>query len=93
MAVPGLVGCNRHAAISFAPCGHSQRRLECGGVAQVLLPEAAATYGRMSLGAYLARRGYSEAFKRSYLLPMCAAVWSVPNAQVARLLCSRMHCT
>ncbi|KAK9821949.1 hypothetical protein WJX81_001503 [Elliptochloris bilobata] len=49
---------------------------------KVLRPEAAATYGSMSLGAYLIRHGYSEAFKRSYLLPMCAAVWSVPNVQV-----------
>ena len=80
-------------AISFVPCGQLQRRLKCGGIAQVLLPEAAATYGRMSLGAYLARHGYSETFKRNYLLPMCAAVWSVPNAQVGRLLCSCMHCT
>ena len=56
--------------------------IECIGLPQVLQPAAAATYGRMSLGAYLARHGYSEAFKRNYLLPMCAAVWSVPNAQV-----------
>lgn len=49
---------------------------------QVLRPDAAAAYGAMSLGTYLERHGYSEAFKRNYLLPMCAAVWSVPNAQV-----------
>ena len=49
---------------------------------QVLKPELAHEYGSMSLGEYVQREGYSEAFIRSYLLPMCAAVWSVPNAQV-----------
>ena len=49
---------------------------------QVLKPELAHEYGSMSLGEYVRREGYSEAFIRSYLLPMCAAVWSVPNAQV-----------
>ena len=49
---------------------------------QVLKPEVAHEYGSMSLREYVRREGYSEAFIRSYLLPMCAAVWSVPNAQV-----------
>ena len=73
---------------------------------QVLRPDAAAAYGAMSLGAYLERHRYSEAFKRNYLLPMCAAVWSVPNAQVGPeavtvicgssgwlYVCARGHCT
>ncbi len=30
----------------------------------------------LSLGAYLASRGYGTAFRRHYLLPMAAAIWS-----------------
>lgn len=29
-----------------------------------------------SIGAYLERKGYSDAFRDDYLLPMTAAVWS-----------------
>lgn len=79
--------------ISFLPLLSTTAASECGGMPQVLLPGAAATYARMSLAAYLARHRYSETFRRNYLLPMCAAVWSVPNAQVGQLLCSWMHCT
>ena len=50
---------------------------------QVLKPELAWKYGAMSLGEYVRQQGYSQAFNRDYLLPMCAAVWSVPNAQVS----------
>ena len=49
---------------------------------QVLRPEAAAKYERMSLGQYLKEGGFSAVFTSHYLLPMCAAVWSVPSAQV-----------
>ena len=49
---------------------------------QVLKPELAKVYGSMSLGEYVQQQGYSQAFISNYLLPMCAAVWSVPNAQV-----------
>ena len=31
-----------------------------------------------TLGAYLERHGYSEAFARDHLLPMAAAIWSTP---------------
>jgi predicted NAD/FAD-binding protein len=37
----------------------------------------------MTMGEYLKYRGYSNTFLRNYVLPMCAAVWSVPEAQVA----------
>lgn len=33
----------------------------------------------MKLGEYLKLRGYGQAFRDEYLLPMTAAVWSVPN--------------
>ncbi|NOT82434.1 MAG: FAD-dependent oxidoreductase, partial [Gallionella sp.] len=33
----------------------------------------------LSLGEYLARERYSEAFKQWYLLPMAAAIWSCPT--------------
>lgn len=36
----------------------------------------------MSTGEYLRLRRYSQAFVRHYFLPMCAAVWSVPESQV-----------
>ena len=49
---------------------------------QVLLPKNAATYQDMTLGEYLRRNRYSTAFTEHYVLPMCAAVWSVPNSQV-----------
>ncbi|KAK9818144.1 hypothetical protein WJX72_007777 [[Myrmecia] bisecta] len=48
----------------------------------VLKPEVADTYAQMTLGEYLAKHRYSESFRDNYVLPMCAAVWSVPNAQV-----------
>ena len=37
-------------------------------------------YRDVSLGQYLARHSFSDAFATTYLLPMCAAIWSVPNA-------------
>lgn len=49
---------------------------------KVLDPSAHHVYRDMTLGQYLAREKYSTAFQRHYVLPMCAAVWSVPNAQV-----------
>ena len=48
----------------------------------MLKPETAAEYRHMTLGKYLEKGGYSRAFISNYLLPMCAAVWSVPNNQV-----------
>ena len=48
----------------------------------MLKPESAVEYQRMTLGEYLKKGGYSRAFIQNYLLPMCAAVWSVPNNQV-----------
>jgi len=38
-------------------------------------------YDNMDLGGYLKKHGYSRAFSYNYLLPMCAAVWSVSNKQ------------
>ena len=48
---------------------------------QVLRPENEARYAGMSMGDYLEENKYSRAFRAHYLLPMCAAVWSVPNSQ------------
>lgn len=36
----------------------------------------------MSMGQYLQLQGYSQGFINNYVVPMCAAVWSVPKAQV-----------
>ena len=35
-----------------------------------------------TLGAYLTRHGYSAAFAEDHLLPMAAAIWSAPSAEV-----------
>ncbi len=51
---------------------------------QVLEPANAHKYAAMTLGKYLDSNGYSTAFKVNYVLPMCAAVWSVPTNQVRR---------
>ncbi len=37
----------------------------------------------LSLGAYLAARGYGAGFVRDHLLPMAAAIWSAPAARIA----------
>lgn len=50
---------------------------------QVLDPEQTHVYRDMTLDHYLDSKGYSEGFKYNYVLPMCAAVWSVPNATVS----------
>lgn len=51
-----------------------------------LILEARATkmYDKMSLGEYLSQNKYSESFINNYILPMCAAVWSVPALEVLR---------
>lgn len=36
----------------------------------------------LSLGAYLTREGYSEAFVTRHILPMAAAIWSTPSRDV-----------
>lgn len=36
----------------------------------------------LSLGEYLEREGYSEAFRDDHLLPMAAAIWSSPASQL-----------
>lgn len=49
---------------------------------QVLEPSNAHVYREMTLGHYLKQNGYSHGFIYNYVVPMCAAVWSVPTAQV-----------
>ncbi len=36
----------------------------------------------LTLGAYLARAGYSDAFVSRHILPMAAAIWSTPSCDV-----------
>lgn len=54
-------------------------------------------YRDMTLGEYLTRHRYSSGFMHNYVVPMSAAVWSVPNTQVGlapvalRLLLLRKH--
>lgn len=54
---------------------------------EVLAPGSEAQYGGMTLGQYLSLRRYGTAFRDYYVAPMCAAVWSVPNAQVRAAAC------
>ena len=68
-----------------AYCAFWLARADAGEM-QVLKPEMAKTHGSMSLGEYVQQQGYSQAFISNYLLPMCAAVWSVPNSQVTHIL-------
>ncbi|WVW81400.1 hypothetical protein I302_103392 [Kwoniella bestiolae CBS 10118] len=37
----------------------------------------------LSIGEYLDRQGYSQAFKEDYLLPLTAGIWSIPPEKVA----------
>lgn len=36
----------------------------------------------LSLGDYLDKEGYGDSFRNNYLLPMAAAIWSCPTAQM-----------
>ncbi|WP_114009697.1 NAD(P)/FAD-dependent oxidoreductase [Cohaesibacter intestini] len=38
----------------------------------------------VTLGAYLSEKGYSEVFIREHLMPMGAAIWSVPSEQMLK---------
>ena len=40
------------------------------------------TLGALTLGEFLRRFNFSERFKRQYVFPMVAAIWSAPDAQV-----------
>lgn len=44
----------------------------------VLKSENNSKYQNMTLNEYITEGNYSQMFKERYLLPMCAAVWSVP---------------
>lgn len=66
----------RAAAIAATHC--SSRR--AGRLSAFSLP--CPQFARMTLGQYLTLRNYSAGFRDHYVAPMCAAVWSVPNAQV-----------
>lgn len=38
--------------------------------------------GHSTIGDYLKRRGFSQAFRENYLVPVAAAIWSTPRAQM-----------
>lgn len=44
--------------------------------------------GGLTLGEFLDRHGYGEAFRRWYLLPMAAAIWSCPAATMLAYPCA-----
>jgi predicted NAD/FAD-binding protein len=45
-------------------------------------PRHLGRFDDMSIGEWLSRRGYGEAFLHYHLLPMAAAIWSAPAAQL-----------
>lgn len=49
---------------------------------RVLDPGSSSKYAKVTLGEYLITHKYSKPFIDKYVLPMCAAVWSVPSSQV-----------
>ncbi|KAF5839621.1 cyclopropane fatty acid synthase [Dunaliella salina] len=49
---------------------------------RVLEPSENHKFRDMKMGQYLQQEGYSQGFINNYVVPMCAAVWSVPKAQV-----------
>ena len=51
-------------------CHHAPRALAAGAT------------GAMTLGAFLDHAGYGAAFRDEYLLPLAAALWSVPPAAI-----------
>jgi cyclopropane-fatty-acyl-phospholipid synthase len=56
--------------------------LRFGKEAPRVLEHGATNYSGMTLGAYLTKHKYSKSFIDNYILPMCAAVWSVPSSTV-----------
>ncbi len=38
--------------------------------------------GRMTIGDYLVKRGFSSGFRDNYLIPMAAAIWSTPRIEM-----------
>ncbi len=44
--------------------------------------------GGLTLGGFLDRHGYGDAFRRWYLLPMAAAIWSCPTATMLAYPCT-----
>eukprot|EP00210_Caulerpa_lentillifera_P009285 g8850.t1 len=49
---------------------------------EVVDPKRGTEFSEMTLDQYLLLRNYSDYFKKYYLLPMCAAIWSVPLSTV-----------
>ncbi len=74
----GVVSCGKHTHI---PNTHPHHALPHSS--QVLEPSQSHVYRDMTLGEYLTQQRYSLYFIKYYVVPMCAAVWSVPNAQVS----------
>jgi predicted NAD/FAD-binding protein len=51
--------------------------------AEALADLAANRLGSISIGEYLSRGGFSDRFREEYLVPMGAAIWSMPPARLA----------
>lgn len=49
---------------------------------QCLLDREAGLLDRVTIGDYLALRGFTEQFRDDYLIPMAAAIWSTPRLRM-----------
>jgi predicted NAD/FAD-binding protein len=49
---------------------------------QCLVDRDSGAIGNATIGEYLATRRFSNAFRDNYLIPMAAAIWSTPRAQM-----------
>ncbi len=49
---------------------------------QCLADRQAGLLDRVTIGDYLALRGFSERFRDDYLIPMAAAIWSTPRVKM-----------
>ena len=79
----GTVFCQKKNAFSLSFLNMLYEVIRFGQEApKVLESKNHHMYRNMSLKEYMNKYGYSEFFQKNYILPMCAAVWSVPAAQV-----------
>ena len=74
----GLFAQRRNLRLARPTCACSSR--SCASTAGRRRGLAPAGVGSLSLGDYLSLRGFSRRFRDDYLMPMGAAIWSMPPA-------------
>ena len=76
--------CDHCSSLLCLRCTDCRSTLQAHAM-QVLQDGGKAQYGTMTVREFFQHHTYSQAFQQRYFLPMCAAVWSMPNAQVQAL--------